>query len=178
MASLGAPHWHSRDISPARITRSRRVMLCSNLAGQRHDIIRYGSSLAGEESVSGGHRRHPAGSIRRTHACVSASSAMMESRCGGGRRCQSVRAGLQWLPPLIHGRGQRVSCCPLQHSSLVSNLCRPTSIENVSIVTLNRVHGRGIRVAVQEEFRHQTVLRSVVRRIKRQNLTRIESPIP
>src|SRR5215831_9311729 len=36
-----------------------RAMPCSAVAQQRHKIIRNGVALVGEESVSGGHWRHP-----------------------------------------------------------------------------------------------------------------------
>src|SRR5215470_17878605 len=47
-----------------------RAMPCSAVAQQRHKIIRNGVALAGEESVSVGHRRHspPGRSGEPTHA--------------------------------------------------------------------------------------------------------------
>src|SRR5215510_6650262 len=74
-----------------------RAILCSNLAKQRHGIIRKAVALAGEESVSGVAGGTAAGSIRRTHSCVFTLSAMTESPCAASRRQQSMRARLLWL---------------------------------------------------------------------------------
>src|SRR5215472_12329598 len=51
------------DIAGERVSSDHaswvRAMPCSAVAQQRHKIIRNGVALVGEESVSGGHRRHP-----------------------------------------------------------------------------------------------------------------------
>src|SRR5271167_4222158 len=65
-----------------------RAVPCSAVARRRHKIIRNRLALLGEESVSVGHRRHPAGSTRRTHPCASTLSATTESCCAARRRQQ------------------------------------------------------------------------------------------
>src|SRR6516165_463792 len=91
-----------------------RAILCSNLAEQRHGIIRKAVALTGKESVSGVTGGTVAGSIRRTHPCAFTLSAVTESRCAASRQRQSMRARLSWL--------QTRNC--MQPGSAVSNFWR------------------------------------------------------
>src|SRR6266480_1677559 len=69
-----------------------RAIPCSNCGEQRHKIIRNRVALAGEESVSVGHQRHPPPVDQETHPCASTSSELTGSRSAARRQPQSVRA--------------------------------------------------------------------------------------
>jgi hypothetical protein len=104
LADLVRPHCTDRGLSRPRSVRNgtgqaeyprscrsyvpRPAIPCSELAQQRHNIIRKRVALVSEERECWSPARHCVGSTRRTHRCASTSLAMTESPSAVSRRRQ------------------------------------------------------------------------------------------